>query len=216
MEKNEKTADFCSLSCEDFCRVLASEKPVPGGGGASALAGALAAALGNMVGNLTVGKKKYAAVEEEIRTCNEEAEKLRERFLSLIQADADSFAPLAAVYRLPAGTPEERAHKEEALQKALPVACAVPEQIMECCMHTMALLTVYEEKGSVMAVSDAAAAAILCKAALKAASLNILINTKAMTDRQQADAMLARMEERIRVCGSQADAVCERAWKKLS
>ena len=108
-----KEMNFKDYTCQDFCEILASKAPVPGGGGASALAGALAIALGNMVGNLTIGKKKYASVEEEILACNVQAEKLRLRFLDLIQADGDSFAPLAAVYRLPSGTEEEKAIKEE-------------------------------------------------------------------------------------------------------
>ena len=210
----EKT-DLGALSCEDFCRILASKEPVPGGGGASALAGALAAALGNMVGNLTVGKKKYAAHEAELQTCNAKAGELRERFLSLIQADADSFAPLAAVCRLPSGTEEEKAVKEARMQTALKEACVVPEQIMECCLETLSLIEVYEEKGTVMAVSDAAAAALLCASALTAAALNLRINAKSMADREQAGALLTRMEQRIETGEAQARRIYERALLKL-
>ena len=210
MEKN-----FSDLSCGEFCRALASKEPVPGGGGASALAGALAAALGNMVGGLTAGKKKYAAYEEEITACNERAAALRERFLSLIQADADSFAPLAAVYRLPSGTEEEKALKEARMQEALKEACVVPEQIMECCRETLSLIEVYEEKGSVMAVSDAAAAALLCGSALTAAALNLRINAKSMKDREQAGQILERMEQRIRDGEEQAQKIYQRALAKL-
>lgn len=210
-----ETANFSSLSCEEFCRALASKAPVPGGGGASALAGALAAALGNMVGCLTVGKKKYAACEEEMQACNERAGQLRERFLALIQADADSFAPLAAVYRLPSATPEEKAVRERQLQAALKEACVVPEQIMECCMETLSLIEVYEAKGSVMAVSDAAAAALLCGSALTAAALNLRINAKSMADREWAEGLLARMEQRIAAGEAQARKIYERALAKL-
>lgn len=206
---------FCALSCEEFCRVLASGEPVPGGGGASALAGALSAALGNMVGNLTVGKKKYAANEEEIRACNAKAEELRLRFLELIQADADSFAPLAAVYRMPSGTAQEKAEKAARLQEALFTACEVPEQIMDCCLETLRLVDVYEEKGSLMAVSDAAAAALIGKSALSAAALNIRINAKSMEDRARAGEILERMEEKIRRGNEQADRIYERALKKM-
>lgn len=211
MERN----NLKDLSCDDFCRVLASKEPVPGGGGASALAGALAAALGQMVGNLTVGKKKYAAVEPEILSCNEKAAVLRQRFLELIQADADSFAPLAAGYRLPSDTEEEKAVKQERIQKALKEACVVPEQIMECCLETLTLIDVYEKKGSIMAVSDAAAAALLCKSALEAAALNLRINGKSMEDREQAEEMLGRMEERIAAGSGQADRIYQRALAKL-
>lgn len=207
--------NFRNLSCDEFCDILASKEPVPGGGGASALAGALAAALGNMVGNLTVGKKKYAAVEDEILCCNKQAEGVRLRFLSLIQADADSFAPLAAVYRLPSTTEEEKATRQKQLQEALLEACTVPEQIMECCLETLDLIDIYEEKGSVMALSDAAAAAVLCKSALIAASLNLRINAKSMTDRTLAGQILHRMEERILNGSMKADRIYERAVSRL-
>ena len=87
--------DLTQLSCEDFLSQLASKAPAPGGGGAAALVGAAGVALGNMVGNLTTGKKKYAAVEEEILVLNARAEALRKRLEALVQADADAFTPLA-------------------------------------------------------------------------------------------------------------------------
>ena len=211
-----ETIDFKEYTCQDFCEILASKTPVPGGGGASALAGALAIALGNMVGNLTIGKKKYAAVEEEILACNVRSEALRLRFLDLIQADGDSFAPLAAGYRLPSGTEEEKAIKEERLQIALVDACAVPEQIMECCMEALKLIDVYEAKGSVMAVSDAAAAALLAKSALSAAALNLRINAKSLQDRSVAESILARMNARIAEGDALADAIYARTLEKLS
>lgn len=200
--------NFSTLSCEEFCHVLASKAPVPGGGGASALAGALGIALGNMVGNLTMGKKKYAEVEEEILVCNQKAEVLRSRFLALIQADADCFAPLAAVYRLPSSTEEEKVGKNARMQAALQEACVVPAQIMDCCMEALALIEVYEEKGSLMAISDAAAAALLCKSALSAAALNLRINAKSLDDRDLAAEILSRMEEKI----SRGDMIADRIY----
>ena len=104
--------DLTQLSCEDFLSRLASKAPAPGGGGAAALVGAAGVALGNMVGNLTTGKKKYAAVEEEILVLNARAETLRKRLEALVQADADAFTPLAAAYGLPRETPEQQARKE--------------------------------------------------------------------------------------------------------
>ncbi len=214
-EETKEEINFAGLSCEEFCRVLASREPVPGGGGASALVGGLAVALGNMVGNLTVGKKKYAAVEEEIIDCNGRAEELRERFLKLIEADAVCFAPLAAAYRLPSGTPEEKAAKNIQLQAALLEACGVPEEIMECCLEALDLIAIYEEKGSVMALSDAAAAALLAGSALKAASLNIRINAASLSDRQKAQKIIGRMEERIRAGSARADEIYQRAVERL-
>ena len=168
------------LSCAQFLAQLASKAPTPGGGGTAALVGAAGVALGNMVGCLTTGKKKYAVVEAELE--------------ALVQADADAFAPLAAAYGLPKDTPEQAAHKASVLEAALDGASAVPLQIMEKCAEGIALAGQYAAKGSVLAVSDAGCAAVLCKAALQAASLNVFINTKLMADRSRAAALDARAD----------------------
>lgn len=103
--------DLTALACGDFLSALAGPAAAPGGGGVSALAGALGVALGNMVGSLTVGKPKYAAVEPEIRALNSQAESLRCQLEVLIQADAEAFAPVAAAYRMPRATPEQAAER---------------------------------------------------------------------------------------------------------
>lgn len=182
------------LSCAQFLAQLASKAPTPGGGGTAALAGAAGVALGNMVGCLTTGKKKYAAVEADIQALNARASALRLELEALVQADADAFAPLAAAYGLPKDTPEQTAHKAAVLEAALDGASAVPLQIMEKCAEGIALAEQYAAKGSVLAVSDAGCAAVLCKAALQAASLNVFINTKLMADRTHAAALDARAD----------------------
>ena len=184
------------LSCAQFLAQLASKAPTPGGGGTAALVGAAGVALGNMVGCLTTGKKKYAAVEADIQALNTRASALRLELEALVQADADAFAPLAAAYGLPKDTPEQAAHKAEVLAQALDGACAVPLEIMTACCEGIALAQEYAAKGSVLAVSDAGCAALFCKAALQAAGLNVAINTKLMTDRTHAaglDEKAARM-----------------------
>ena len=149
-----------------------------------------------MVGSLTTGKKKYAAVEADIQALNARAEALRQRLEALVQADAAAFAPLAAAYGLPKETPEQQAHKAAVLAEALDGACAVPLDIMDACCEGIRLAADYAAKGSVLAVSDAGCAALFCKAALQAAGLNVAINTKLMTDRLHAaglDEKAARM-----------------------
>ena len=111
--------DMMNESCSRFLAELASKAPTPGGGGTAALVGAAGVALGNMVGCLTVGKKKYAAVEADILTLNERAGALRAELEALVQADAEAFAPLAAAYGLPKDTPEQAAHKAAVLETAL-------------------------------------------------------------------------------------------------
>ena len=207
--------EMMEKSCGQFLAELAGKAPTPGGGGASALVGAAGVALGNMVGSLTTGKKKYAAVEAGIQALNARAETLRGELEALVQADAEAFAPLAAAYGLPKDTPEQAAHKAAVLEKALDAACAVPLQIMEKCAEGIALAEEYAAKGSVMAVSDAGCAAVLCKAALQAASLNVFINTKLMADRDHAAALDARADALLAEFVPRADEIFNAVSGKL-
>lgn len=175
------------LTCEKFVSVLATKEPVPGGGGTAALVGALGVALGNMVGSLTVGKKKYAEVESEILTLKAKADALQEQLLALVDKDAEAFAPLAAVYGLPAG--EE---KDRVMERALRGAAAVPLEIMELSMTALDVTERFAKMGSRLAVSDAGCAAACVRSALSAASLNVFINTKAMKDRDYAEELNTR------------------------
>ena len=196
--------EMMEQSCTRFLAELAGKAPVPGGGGASALVGAAGVALGNMVGCLTTGKKKYAAVEADIQALNARAEALRRELEALVQADAEAFAPLAAAYGLPKDTPAQAAHKAAVLDTALNTACAVPLEIMQKCAE-----------GIVLAVSDAGCAAALCKAALQSASLNVFINTKLMTDRPRADALDAQADALLNEYVPRADAVFASVTNKL-
>ena len=203
-------------SLTDFTAVLSTKDPVPGGGGASAYVGAIGIALGNMVGSLTVGKKKYADVEAEILELNEKAEALRLKMETLVEKDAEVFFPLSQAYGMPKDTPEQAAKKEEVLQAALKDAALVPLEIVRVAVETLDLIEVYAEKGSVLAVSDAGCAAAFCKAAMEGAKLNVLINTGSMKDASlkaqietdldsllakgtlKADAIYAAVESRLR------------------
>jgi formiminotetrahydrofolate cyclodeaminase len=177
-----------------FLDVLASAAPVPGGGGASAVAGALAASLGQMVANLTSGKKKYADVQPRIDQIIPELEALRAQLLDLVQADADAFEPLSRAYGLPRATEEERAHKAEVMEGALRVACEPPYQIMETICEAIDVLEELSVIGTRIAISDVGVGAAFCSAALKGASLNVFINAKSMTDREYADELVARTQ----------------------
>ena len=202
--------ELMNLSCEAFLEDLAGSAPAPGGGGAAALVGAAGAALGNMVGSLTVGKKKYAAVEADILILNRRAVALRKRLEGLVQADADAFTPLAAAYKLPKETPEQQAHKAAVLETALEGACAVPLEIMSACCEGITLAAEYAEKGSVMAVSDAGCAALFCKAALQAAGLNVSINSRLMADNARATALNTQADAMLAEFVPQADQIYEK------
>ncbi len=174
-------------SCKDFVEVLASKEPVPGGGGASALMGAVGTALGNMVGSLTVGKKRYADVEEDMQRMKAKADALQQEFLHLVDRDAEVFEPLSKAYGLPRETPEQQKHKAEVMAAVLKDACSVPFEIMETCCEAIDLMAEFAEKGSAIAISDAGCGAAFCRAALIGASLNVFINTKSMDDRTYAE-----------------------------
>lgn len=201
--------------CEVFLAALAGNSPAPGGGGAAALVGAVGVALGNMVGSLTIGKKKYADVEPQIQSLNARAEALRRHLEQLVQADADAFTPLAAAYRLPKDTPEQAAHKAEVLAQALDGACAVPLDIMSACCESITLAQEYAEKGSVLAVSDAGCAALFCKAALQAAALNVSINTQLMADNAHAAALNAKADAMLAEFVPLADTVYDKLSHQL-
>ena len=180
--------DFAQASCTEFVTVLASNAPVPGGGGASALVAAIGTALGNMVGSLTVGKKKYADVEEEIIALKAKCDQLQKDLLDQIAADAKGFEPLAKAY----GIPKDDPNRDAILEEATITACAVPMHIMELCCQALEYVAVFAAKGSRLAVSDAGCAAVCCKAGLQAASLNVFINTKSLKNRTVAEEMNAK------------------------
>ncbi|MCI8679253.1 MAG: cyclodeaminase/cyclohydrolase family protein [Oscillospiraceae bacterium] len=177
--------DFAQASCTEFVTVLASNAPVPGGGGASALVAAIGTALGNMVGSLTVGKKKYADVEEEIIALKAKCDKLQADLLAQIELDAKGFEPLSKAYGIPKDNPD----RDRILEDATVVACQVPVKIMELCCEALDAIAVFAAKGSRLAVSDAGCGAVCVKAALQAASLNVFINTKTLKNRELAEEM---------------------------
>ena len=188
-----------------FIDELASAAPTPGGGGAASYVGAVASA--SMVGNLTVGKKTYAAVEDDVRARLDALEHLRDKLLALIESDAQAFEPLAASYRMPKATPEEAAAKQAALQLALGPACDVPLIIMRTCAEVIDHADFLARNGSKLAVSDAGAAAVLARAAVVAASMNVYINAASMDDEARADRYRAEADRLIAEANERADGI---------
>lgn len=198
---------FTKGTCEEFVEVLASKAPVPGGGGASALVGAIGMALGNMVGSLTVGKKKYADVEADILALKEKATALQADFLRLVEADAEAFEPLAKAYGMPRETEEEKAEKARVMAIVLKDACAVPMEIMEKCCEAIDVIEEFAAKGSALAISDAGVGVVFCKAALLGASLNVFINTKSMADKEYAASLNEKADKMIADYSKKADEI---------
>jgi formiminotetrahydrofolate cyclodeaminase len=182
-------------SAQDFIKELSSKQPVPGGGGASSYVGALGMALGLMVGNLTVGKKKYQDVEEDVLAIMKQGEIIVERFKELVKEDAEAFYPLSQAYGLPKNTEEEIRMKEETLQKALVNASLVPLEIARYCAKGIDLHEELAKKGSRIAISDIGVGVVFLKAALLGAKLNVLINTQMMKDHELRHKIESELQE---------------------
>ena len=195
--------DMTMETCRAFVEVLASNAPAPGGGGAAALVGAVGVALGNMVGSLTVGKKKYADVQEEILALKAKCDRLQKELLDQVEADEQGFLPLARAY----GIPRDDPNRERIMEEATAMACAVPLRIMELCGEALDCIAVFAEKGSRLAVSDAGSGAAICKAAMQAASLNVYINTKTMKDLATAEKLNRRADGLLNQYGPLADRI---------
>ncbi|MGF6375689.1 formiminotetrahydrofolate cyclodeaminase [Clostridiales Family XIII bacterium PM5-7] len=202
-------------SCIDFVGALSSKAPVPGGGGASALVAALGAALGNMVGQLTIGKKKYVHVEEEIMELMEKTEALEHELLQLVEKDAEAFAPLAKAYGMPKTTEEEKKEKERVMAIVLKDACDVPLEIMKKCCEAIDLMEAYAQKGSALAISDAGVGVIFCKSALQGASLNVFINTGSMADRDYAETINKEADDLLLTYTVKADEIYAKVFNQL-
>ena len=207
--------NFSKTPCNEFVEVLASKAPVPGGGGASALVGAVGTALGNMVGSLTVGKKKYAEVEAEMLELKAKCDILQTELLTLADRDAEVFEPLARAYGMPKETEEEKAEKARVMEAALKDACSVPMLIMEKCCDALEIMKEFADKGSKLAVSDAGVGAVMCKAALQGASLNVFINTKSMQDREYAASLNDRANAMLEKYPPMADEIFAGVMAKL-
>ena len=195
---------------------LASKVPVPGGGGASALGGALGAALGQMVANLTVGKKRYADVEEEMQQSLTMLAGLQAEFLHLADEDARVFAPLAQAYGMPGDTPEQKAEKEQVMEERLLAASLVPLAMMEKAWEVLEILEQLEAKGSRMAVSDVGVAVQFARAAVTGAVMNVYINTKSMKNRDKAAELNRKAEKLLEDGCRKADAVYDRVRQRLA
>jgi glutamate formiminotransferase/formiminotetrahydrofolate cyclodeaminase len=195
-----------------FLEAIASSDPTPGGGSVAAYAGALGAALTRMVAGLTIGRKKYAAVEGEFAVIASSAEVLMQRLSGLVQRDADAYSAVAAAYKLPKD--QDAASRTDAIDAALLDAAEVPLETARGCVEVATLAATAATKGNSNAVSDAAVAAILAEAGCRAAAYNVFINVKSMSDpargqhlAAEAQSLIAHVRELSAQATGAADAV---------
>lgn len=211
MERSRGYSDMNEIltdkTCGAFVEALASAAPAPGGGGASALTGALGAALGSMVANLTIPNPRYEAVSEEMKGILAEMRELSQKLLACVQEDADGFEPLSKAYRLPKHTEEERRLRDEVMEAALRKACEAPCEMLAAAARAIELQAVLAAKGGKLVISDAGTGVILLKSAMEGAILNVLVNTRLMKDRAYAEALNRSCEELLQKAADQADKV---------
>jgi len=199
----------------NFLDELASNSPTPGGGSVAALAGALGAALISMVGNLTVGKKKYEDVEEDIKKIIGSSGKLRYELSQLIEEDVKVFNNFMATYKMPRETEDEKKMRTEKIQEALIEAARVPLRVAYKCMEILSLSKEVAEKGSINTVSDAGVAALMAEAALESAILNVKINLKMIKDEKVRTELSSSIKEILLKENGQKEEVLEIVESKM-
>lgn len=198
-----------------FLDELASSAPAPGGGSVAALSGALGAALVSMVCNLTVGKKKYADVQEDIQALLAQSEALRKELVELLEADVKVYTEVSKAMKMPRATEEEKAARAAAMQKALKAATDVPMRVAEACVKVMDLCRPAAEKGNVNAVSDAGVAVLMAEAGLRSAVLNVLINLTWIKDEAFVSENRAKLDALLEGKAALRDEIYDLVVEKL-
>lgn len=203
-------------SCSEFIEVLASKAPVPGGGGAAALGGAIGLALSNMVGNLTLGKKKYTDVEPEVKELLVKGYQIISDLKTLVDKDAEVFEPLSKAYGLPKNTPEEIQFKEETLEKCSKIACSVPMDIIRKAYEGIKIHQRMGQIGTMLAISDVGCGVSFMKAALISGKLNVIINLNIIQDRNFVQSVKEEMDHLVTEGSKIADETLNLVISKLS
>lgn len=202
-------------SCRDFIDALASKAPVPGGGGAAALGAAIGMALSNMVGNLTVGKKKYAEVEQEVKELIDKGNTLIKKLESLVDQDAEVFEPLSRAYGLPRDTEAQALEREKALEQCSKNASLVPLEIMRAAFEGIKIHARMGEIGTLIAISDVACGVAFMKAGLVAASMNVIINLNSIKDENFVIETRSEMNKLLEEGSEVADKAIKTVMEKL-
>ncbi|MEY7999801.1 cyclodeaminase/cyclohydrolase family protein [Clostridium sp. Mt-5] len=198
-------------SCTDFVEVLASKAATPGGGGASAIVGAIGMALGSMVCNLTIGKKKYAEYDEKVKGVLKKATDLQGEFLKLMDEDAKCFLPLSKAYGMPKETEQEKKLKSETLEKCLKEACSVPVNIVKQTYEAIKLHEALVDNCSKLAISDVGVGVQCLKAAIIGAQLNVIININSIKDEEYVKKIKSETEPLV----EEGIKIADRVYKKV-
>jgi formiminotetrahydrofolate cyclodeaminase len=201
----------------NFLDELASSAPAPGGGSVAAVSGALGAALVSMVCNLTLGKKAYADVQDDISALLAQSEALRQELTDLLEDDVAAYTGYSKAAKMPRDTDEEKAERAKVMEEALKVATDVPLRIAEMAVKVMDLCMPAAEKGNKWAVSDAGVAVLMAEAALRSAALNVLINlgSFALKDEEFKADRRAKLESLLEGKGVMRDQIYDYVVSRL-
>ena len=193
-DSDASTENGSSGSLSDFLDTLASGEPTPGGGSAAAYSGAAGAALVAMVARLTIGRKKYAEVEDKMEVILASTESLRTKLESAVQRDADAYNTVMEAFRLPKETPSQKSERSRAIQEAMLGAAEVPLEVAAMAVDVMDLAQQAVELGNINAISDGATASALARAALSGAGYNVRINVLGLNDEERAQKLLKSLK----------------------
>jgi formiminotetrahydrofolate cyclodeaminase len=181
-------------SIRNYLDEISSSSPTPGGGNVSAFSGAVASSLGIMVSNLTIGKKKYADVEEEMKDIKFELSVAKEEFLNLAEKDNQAFDKVMQSFKLPKDTDEQKKIRSESIEAATLEAAEAPAEVLKYCGKIIPLFQTLAEKGNQNSVSDSGVAAALISTAAEGAFLNVLINCSSLSNQTVAREILKKNE----------------------
>src|SRR5688572_30760023 len=207
LERKVRAAVSGGESLGGFVAAVASPTPAPGGGSVAALAGALSAALAQMVAGLTIGKKKYASVESEMKEIALQAASLVNELSVLVTRDAAAYGAVMAAYKLPDESPADAAKKKEAVHTGLLGAAEVPLETARACVRVLELSAAVAARGNANAVSDAGVAALLAEAACKGAVYNVRINIGALEDKSKGARLVDECERLLVLAAERVNAV---------
>lgn len=185
------------IKLKDYLEKLKSNAPAPGGGTASALAGAQGAALIIMVTELTIGREKYSHLEELCKSAKAEAQELYEKMVEVIDTDTEAYNMVSEAYKLPKNTDEEKAFRRKAISLAIRKATLIPLGLMESALAGLRLAIALKDKSNPNTTSDLGVAALNLFAALEGACLNVLINVSSLVDKEEAEKYVAQSRQMI-------------------
>jgi methenyltetrahydrofolate cyclohydrolase len=204
-----------SLSVTDFLDEIASNSPAPGGGSVSALAASLGAALSSMVCRLTIGKKNYSDVQQELDQVLKQTEMMRTQFLAMIEEDTEAFNQVIAAYGLPKGTEEQKTRRSEAIQQAMKTATLIPLKLMERCTKALELVQRVVEKGNKNSLSDTCVAALMLQAGCEGAAMNVKINLGSIHDAEFVEQTTTKLNRYRNAQTSTSTGIAAYAKKQL-